>query len=455
MFFFFFQAEDGIRDAQESRGLGDVYKRQVDSVVNKIYTYETKYVNDLRILLKTYFEPILPFIESWLVPERAEGTRLSSHEIQNARLFRMFQQYVAALSRIYSFHSNELMKLAERRTSASSGSNVIEVAVGMLKSFCVHAKGSVTMVLNRNTQVRQLIEGRAKVDLELRDFMWKQEKSIKQGMSLSGYMFATLQSVTSYAMLAHRLVENMPVSHLQYQEVLELEQMFEKHNYDLNHSSTCYREILKLQNQIPDFPINLAKECRRLARRSRMEQIVRVSENGIENPAGETKKQVEVVLLSDMCVICEYTTIQLQKFQQNAKSTMVEMKSGARGVRAKVLPAKTENKSVYRVTAVIAIETLHAQPVPGSEFVFELLSPESPPIILAASSKAERDDWISEIQGLSLDSNDIRHSAAKKLQAVVRGHLHRRSCRRAQCTQAALMFVTDSMEIQPESATWG
>ena len=28
MCFFFFQAEDGIRDAQESRGLGDVYKRQ-------------------------------------------------------------------------------------------------------------------------------------------------------------------------------------------------------------------------------------------------------------------------------------------------------------------------------------------------------------------------------------------------------------------------------------------
>ena len=27
---FFFQAEDGIRDAQESRGLGDVYKRQVN-----------------------------------------------------------------------------------------------------------------------------------------------------------------------------------------------------------------------------------------------------------------------------------------------------------------------------------------------------------------------------------------------------------------------------------------
>ena len=29
---FFFQAEDGIRDAQESRGLGDVYKRQVQGL---------------------------------------------------------------------------------------------------------------------------------------------------------------------------------------------------------------------------------------------------------------------------------------------------------------------------------------------------------------------------------------------------------------------------------------
>ncbi len=28
MLFFFFQAEDGIRDVERSRGLGDVYKRQ-------------------------------------------------------------------------------------------------------------------------------------------------------------------------------------------------------------------------------------------------------------------------------------------------------------------------------------------------------------------------------------------------------------------------------------------
>mgnify|MGYP007068841300 CR=1 FL=1 len=32
--FFFFQAEDGIRDAQESRGLGDVYKRQASGAAS-------------------------------------------------------------------------------------------------------------------------------------------------------------------------------------------------------------------------------------------------------------------------------------------------------------------------------------------------------------------------------------------------------------------------------------
>ncbi len=34
--YFFFQAEDGIRDAQESRGLGDVYKRQDYSGIQRV-----------------------------------------------------------------------------------------------------------------------------------------------------------------------------------------------------------------------------------------------------------------------------------------------------------------------------------------------------------------------------------------------------------------------------------
>ena len=34
--FFFFQAEDGIRDLVRSRGLGDVYKRQVQHMLHRL-----------------------------------------------------------------------------------------------------------------------------------------------------------------------------------------------------------------------------------------------------------------------------------------------------------------------------------------------------------------------------------------------------------------------------------
>src|SRR5678815_4583615 len=45
--FFFFQAEDGIRDAQESRGLGDVYKRQAPGVLPRNSKISNEHINPL------------------------------------------------------------------------------------------------------------------------------------------------------------------------------------------------------------------------------------------------------------------------------------------------------------------------------------------------------------------------------------------------------------------------
>ena len=42
---FFFQAEDGIRDAQESRGLGDVYKRQQELMESEVRVEIKKWRN--------------------------------------------------------------------------------------------------------------------------------------------------------------------------------------------------------------------------------------------------------------------------------------------------------------------------------------------------------------------------------------------------------------------------
>ena len=45
-FFFFFQAEDGIRDLVRSRGLGDVYKRQLYNKTVELWTRATDEVTE-------------------------------------------------------------------------------------------------------------------------------------------------------------------------------------------------------------------------------------------------------------------------------------------------------------------------------------------------------------------------------------------------------------------------
>ena len=51
---FFFQAEDGIRDAQESRGLGDVYKRQIEQ---RTHGYPLEILGNTHLLIwKTTFK---------------------------------------------------------------------------------------------------------------------------------------------------------------------------------------------------------------------------------------------------------------------------------------------------------------------------------------------------------------------------------------------------------------
>ena len=50
---FFFQAEDGIRDAQESRGLGDVYKRQDKYYEEKGVKIEWEAITDYESIVQT------------------------------------------------------------------------------------------------------------------------------------------------------------------------------------------------------------------------------------------------------------------------------------------------------------------------------------------------------------------------------------------------------------------
>ena len=57
---FFCQAEDGIRDLVRSRGLGDVYKRQVGNVVDPLEMMEVHGADIIRLwtMLSDYSEDI-------------------------------------------------------------------------------------------------------------------------------------------------------------------------------------------------------------------------------------------------------------------------------------------------------------------------------------------------------------------------------------------------------------
>ena len=53
LIFFFFQAEDGIRDLVRSRGLGDVYKRQISAIPLAVVVAVARYrLWDLDVLIR-------------------------------------------------------------------------------------------------------------------------------------------------------------------------------------------------------------------------------------------------------------------------------------------------------------------------------------------------------------------------------------------------------------------
>eukprot|EP00658_Telonema_sp_P-2_P055054 TRINITY_DN43789_c0_g1_i1.p1 TRINITY_DN43789_c0_g1~~TRINITY_DN43789_c0_g1_i1.p1 ORF type:complete len:133 (+),score=20.95 TRINITY_DN43789_c0_g1_i1:27-425(+) len=93
LFFFFFQAEDGIRDAQESRGLGDVYKRQsgylVPSTLGSGFMAQVDPTG--RVPLETYlalnqscFPPFPPHLRLDM-PSNGRGVRWKHSSVRASR----------------------------------------------------------------------------------------------------------------------------------------------------------------------------------------------------------------------------------------------------------------------------------------------------------------------------------------------------------------------------------
>ena len=121
--FFFFQAEDGIRDAQESRGLGDVYKRQILMAI--IIVMRDRAAKQHRIDA----EMILINSNQW---QQAEA-KLRDEKNVNAQLgedLKAQRTAVADLSNSLSQISGKLTETAATLTSAQGAvqQKIVEIA---------------------------------------------------------------------------------------------------------------------------------------------------------------------------------------------------------------------------------------------------------------------------------------------------------------------------------------
>eukprot|EP00658_Telonema_sp_P-2_P015670 TRINITY_DN1604_c0_g3_i5.p1 TRINITY_DN1604_c0_g3~~TRINITY_DN1604_c0_g3_i5.p1 ORF type:complete len:439 (+),score=141.28 TRINITY_DN1604_c0_g3_i5:82-1398(+) len=134
-FFFFFQAEDGIRDAQESRGLGDVYKRQVSTQstgdqLNVLMALSRIAHHTLGSRIATRaLSTTIPFQESAFTTHECDGPSATSMDVSKEEMMKWYREMFAI--RRMEIASDTMYKQRQIRGFCHLYDGQEAVAVGM------------------------------------------------------------------------------------------------------------------------------------------------------------------------------------------------------------------------------------------------------------------------------------------------------------------------------------
>eukprot|EP00825_Cyclidium_porcatum_P023546 TRINITY_DN25965_c0_g1_i1.p1 TRINITY_DN25965_c0_g1~~TRINITY_DN25965_c0_g1_i1.p1 ORF type:complete len:114 (+),score=13.57 TRINITY_DN25965_c0_g1_i1:43-384(+) len=104
MFFFFFQAEDGIRDHAQSRGLGDVYKRQEYIFSSLIFPFASQLIVNLKINLcsSQVYDSIICPKESYFVIALGELKSFPKNSLLSIKILLLLQILMVFLPSVLS-----------------------------------------------------------------------------------------------------------------------------------------------------------------------------------------------------------------------------------------------------------------------------------------------------------------------------------------------------------------
>ena len=129
---FFFQAEDGIRDAQESRGLGDVYKRQIKGTTDMGAMKDADFVVEVVVEIMDVKKKVFAELDEITKPEVILSSNTSSMSLTEIATATKRPDKIVGM---HFFNPVPLMKLVEVIRGMRTSDETVAATIDLTRKF--------------------------------------------------------------------------------------------------------------------------------------------------------------------------------------------------------------------------------------------------------------------------------------------------------------------------------
>ena len=312
-----------LRQIQRTIGLS-AFHRNMDTrecVMKELVTVQRDFCGQLEGLRSGYLRPIQ------LYSAQRCGTSLDPH----GWLHQEFEILHTATSELLERHTAALVPLIKATDDES------QLAVAFELIFA--AQPSMSRFLNRLAPVRTFVARETKRNPELANTMETQKRLIDERMqskvpSFASLLFKILQQAVNYGALLQRMIDLSSAQHVSGPMLQQLVSRVNKLNQVVDASAQNYKTIRELQCSLPEFPICLVSDERRITDEITAELI-----------RDEMAVPVKLVLMTDYLLVLEPT-------DKQSDST-----TNASAVNSSKIRKSVKKVQQFGVVALLAIST--------------------------------------------------------------------------------------------------